>query len=78
MDELARDSVSIQLKLCLRGSAAGLLKECREESFDILVEKLRQRISARGRGSPPCRAQLNRLSVVNKAKDLQSLYIKRQ
>ena len=64
----------IQLKLCLRGSATGLLRECREEdTFDTLVEKLRKRFSASGR-EVSYRAQLNARRR-QQGEDLQSLYI---
>ena len=65
----------VQLKLSLRGSAAGLLKDCREDvkSYKELQAKLRQRFDAKGR-EVSFRAQL-RSRRRQKGETLQELYI---
>ena len=65
----------VHLKLCLKGSAAGLLRDCREDvrTYRGLEEKLRQRFDAKGR-EVSFRAQL-RSRRRRKGESLQELYI---
>ena len=65
----------VHLKLCLKGSAAGLLRDCREEvrTYETLEEKLRQRFDAKGREAA-FRAQL-KARKRRKGETLQDLYI---
>ena len=65
----------VQLKLCLKGSAAGLLKDCREDvkTFAALENKIKQRFDAKGREAS-FRAQL-RARRRMKGESLQDLYI---
>ena len=70
-----REDKYVHLKLCLKGSAAGLLRDCREDglTFDVLEEKLRQRFDAKGREAA-FRAQL-KARKRRRGESLQELYI---
>ena len=69
------EDMYVQLKLCLKGSAAGLLKDCRQDikTFSALEEKIQQRFDAKGREAS-FRAQL-RVRRRGKHETLQELYI---
>ena len=65
----------VQMKLCLKGSAAGILKDCRQDvkTFKALEDKIRQRFDAKGR-QVSLHAQL-RAKRRGKSESLQDLYI---
>ena len=70
-----REDKYVHLKLCLKGSAAGLLRDCREDvlTFEALEDKLRQRFDAKGREAA-FRAQL-KARKRRRGESLQDLYI---
>ena len=69
------EDMFVQLKLCLKGNAAGLLKDCRQDvrTFAALEAKIKQRFDAKGR-EVSFRAQL-RARRRGKGEMLQELYI---